>query len=128
MGVHGYLYSQHLDLKFGTMVGKSICDLNDTFSCSAVAASKYSEVFGIPIALLGFFANLAVLVLLAMWPFTEDEKRPIARRNLLIATGGIAAVSIVMGTISTIAIGKLHLGLHSFIHRFRWRRFRNTRS
>ena len=30
------------------------CDINDTFTCSLVNASKYAEVFGIPMSVIGF--------------------------------------------------------------------------
>lgn len=106
MVVHSILYSQHLDLHFGTITGPMTCDINSTFNCSAVTASRWSSFMGIPIALWGFAVNFALLVLLGMWPLTEDEKRPAARRNLLLVSGFIALGSLVMGSISTFLIGK----------------------
>lgn len=104
--VHSILYSQHLELNFGAITGPMSCDINSTFSCSAVAASKWSNFLGIPIALWGFAANFAMLILLGLWVFTEDEKRPAARRNLLLVAGFIFATSLVMATISALFIGK----------------------
>jgi protein-disulfide isomerase/uncharacterized membrane protein len=97
--VHGYLYSQHLALDVGQAT-KSVCDINETFSCSAVAASKFSTLFGIPVALWGFIANFGFLILLGLYPLTETGRESIARRNLLIVSGVIAAASIVMGGIA----------------------------
>lgn len=104
--VHSILYSHHLDLHFGAVTGQAACDINSTFSCSAVAASKWSAFLGVPIALWGFVANFAFLVLAGLWVFAGDESKPTARMQLLIVSGFIAASSLVMGTISTLMIGK----------------------
>ncbi|RYZ76547.1 MAG: hypothetical protein EOP05_04705, partial [Proteobacteria bacterium] len=97
--VHGYLYSQHLALDVGQAT-KSMCDINEVFSCSAVAASKFSTLFGIPVALWGFIANFGFLVLLGIYPLTESGREQIARRNLLIVSGAIALASVIMGVIA----------------------------
>ncbi|MFN8943535.1 MAG: vitamin K epoxide reductase family protein, partial [Pseudobdellovibrionaceae bacterium] len=49
-GVHMYLAIHHYDLKFGLSDGAAFCNVNDYASCDAVAASKYSELFGVPMA------------------------------------------------------------------------------
>ncbi|HEB13869.1 MAG TPA: vitamin K epoxide reductase family protein, partial [candidate division WWE3 bacterium] len=51
-------------LKF-TEGASSFCDLSEGLSCSAVNQSIYSEIFGIPVAILGFsyFALVLGLVL-----------------------------------------------------------------
>lgn len=97
--VHGYLYSQHLALDMGQAT-KSVCDINATFNCSAVAASKFSTLFGIPVALWGFMANFGLLVLLGLYPLTESGRQTIARKNLLLVSGVIAFASIAMGAIA----------------------------
>lgn len=48
LGIMAYLTYQHF-----TEAAKSVCDLNETVSCSAVTASIYSEIFGFPISMLG---------------------------------------------------------------------------
>ncbi|MEQ1566908.1 MAG: thioredoxin domain-containing protein [Myxococcota bacterium] len=50
-----------LQLKLSESSGSSICDVNATVSCSVVNASPASELFGIPIAVLGagFFLGVA---------------------------------------------------------------------
>jgi protein-disulfide isomerase len=105
--IHGYLLGEHFGLKFGTATGSSICDINATFNCSAVAASKFSEFLGVPMALWGFSANLVLLFLLLWFPLTDSEKKAASVRNLLIASGFIALTSVVMGVISFAFIGKL---------------------
>ncbi|MEX1068616.1 MAG: vitamin K epoxide reductase family protein, partial [Patescibacteria group bacterium] len=41
------------------------CDISEKFSCSTVSQSSYSEIFGIPVSLLGllYFAAVGGLVL-----------------------------------------------------------------
>jgi uncharacterized membrane protein len=50
----------------GFAQSSSICDINDTFSCSAVSSSEYGEFLGIPTALFGLafvFTNIALFIL-----------------------------------------------------------------
>lgn len=102
---HAYLLKEHYDLKFGEAEGSTLCNINEKFSCAAVSASRFAELFGVPMAMWGLLANLGLLTLLLWYPFLEDEKRPPARRNLLFVGGVIALASVVMGAISTLLIG-----------------------
>ncbi len=43
---------------------KSFCNVNETFNCDAVAASPFSHIFGVPVALIGTWANLFLMVFL----------------------------------------------------------------
>ena len=107
--VHAYLLSEHYALRFGDVSGNSLCNINELFSCATVSASRYAELFGIPMAMWGASANFALLILLAWYPFvdeTEKQKKAAARRNLLITSGFIALTSIVMGSISTFLLSK----------------------
>lgn len=49
--VTAYLVYQHYK-----PVGSSVCNINDYINCDIVNKSQYSEIFGIPVALLGFGA------------------------------------------------------------------------
>lgn len=63
-----------------------ICSENQTFSCSTVQASRWSELFGIPIAYLGFGLYLLIGSLLLL----EDTTDFLAEYGrLLIFTLGI---------------------------------------
>lgn len=106
--VHGYLYAQHLAIDAGEY-SKSICDINEKFDCSAVAASRYAVIQGLPVALLGLWANLGFLILAAVYFFADPDKRAPARRNLLIASLAIFAGSVVMGFISLVLLSKFCL-------------------
>lgn len=104
LGFHGYLTSQHYKLKLGLSAG-SACNVSATFNCDAVAASHYSSVFNVPVALLGFTAHLVFLILLLAAQLSLSENSEAIRRILLWYSGFIALVSIVMGSISTFFLG-----------------------
>jgi protein-disulfide isomerase/uncharacterized membrane protein len=98
--VHSYLAKHHYDLKFGEVTSTSLCNINSTFNCEAASASKFSELFGIPMAIWGAFTNTALLALIAFRPLFEPEKQPALRRALLLMSGFVAATSLVMLAIS----------------------------
>jgi protein-disulfide isomerase len=104
--VHGLLLHEHLQLRFGQVAGTSLCNISETFNCAAVAASRFSELMGVPMALWGASANLVLLLLLAYYPFTDENDKPVARLNLLLISGFIALMSIVMGAISAFALSR----------------------
>ena len=58
-----YSTYEHYEIISGA-IGKSFCDLGVGISCSAVNGSSFSEVFGIPMALIGVFW-FAVLIILS---------------------------------------------------------------
>src|ERR1700722_484314 len=75
--IHLYLSYHYYPIKFGFSSGPSICSVNATFDCDAVAASQYSAVFGIPLAVWGAATNLVIflLVLLQWWGWSEYPER-----------------------------------------------------
>lgn len=48
----------------------AICDISENLSCSFVNSSAFSELFGIPIAVLGilYFLTIVVMMLVPLWP------------------------------------------------------------
>lgn len=104
--VHSYLLNEHYGLKFGQATGDSLCNINETFSCAAVSASRYAEFLGIPMALWGALANLGFLILIPMYALAAPENRPAHRRHLLLASGVIAGASIIMGSLSAFALAR----------------------
>ncbi len=99
ISLHVYLAAQHYKLKFGEGVGKSLCDINATFSCAAVSASEFSTIFGIPIAVLGAWTNfiLAMILFVALLLGSEGESW---RRYGFWLSALSAIASLVMGSIS----------------------------
>jgi protein-disulfide isomerase/uncharacterized membrane protein len=61
MAIHFYLTNQHIDLKYGIGEGSAMCNMSEYFSCGTAIVSKYSELFGIPLAVFGLFTNMAIL-------------------------------------------------------------------
>lgn len=100
VGLLFYLAQQHYGLKYGNATGPSVCNVNATFNCDAVAASSYSAFLGLPIAVWGAVANLVLACLLVItrlgW---TDSPEATGRYTLWLATL-VALASVVMGAIS----------------------------
>ncbi|MBX2986547.1 MAG: thioredoxin domain-containing protein [Bdellovibrionaceae bacterium] len=100
VGLHFYLAQQHYGLKFGGATGPSVCNINSQFNCDAVAASSYSTVFGVPVAVFGAVANLVLaFLLLVSWLGWTEDREAAARHSLWLAIL-IFLASVVMGFIS----------------------------
>ncbi len=63
IGLHAYLTYVHFG-QLSNSFSKSFCDVSSMFSCSSVAASKYSKFLGIPISLWGLMTNLVFALFL----------------------------------------------------------------
>ena len=50
-----YLVYHHVNIVGGYNLGQSLCNVSTSFNCDDVAKSKYSSVFGIPVASFGLF-------------------------------------------------------------------------
>ena len=85
VGISVYLLSIH----GADMTGKA-CEINAIFSCQTVDQSEYSEIFGIPVSLLGIigygFLALAALVKF----FGKKSDRGLDWFLLIAAIGGMA--------------------------------------
>lgn len=55
MFVAAYLIYQHFKIP-----GSSFCNVSDYVSCDVVNKSRYSEIFGIPVSILGFLAYVFI--------------------------------------------------------------------
>ena len=90
MYLSAYLTDVHYKLENNQEVEETLpCTLHASFDCDKVNSSVYSEVFGIPIALLGFFFYAAVfgVVIFALW-------KPAHAEVPLIVTHGLTIFSI----------------------------------
>lgn len=105
MFVHGYLTLQHYQLKLGLSDGKSLCNISSTFNCDSVAISTYATLFGIPMALLGLMTQVVFFILLVATRFHLSSTTETLRRTLFWMSAFVFAVSIVMGAISSLALG-----------------------
>lgn len=90
LSVFGMVIMAYLTyLKFST--GElSFCDISEGISCSAVNRSVYSELFGIPVAILGFiyFAGVGGLV------FSGVAGRGTTYRLIFLATAAALVFSL----------------------------------
>ncbi len=105
--IHAYLLKSHYDLRYGEVTGQLMCDISSRFSCSAASASKWSEVFGIPLALLGMLTNVALLTLIAWDPIADESGRNSNRTGILAICGILVLASIVMTIVSVTALETL---------------------
>lgn len=66
--------------------GNALCDINSTFSCYSVYRSGYSEIFGIPVSLLGVIGFGSIFIC-AAWSLqgrnTHKFLLPLASLSLL---------------------------------------------
>lgn len=54
--------------------GESFCSFGEHFNCDIVNKSTYSELFGIPVAILGFIAYLLLLIFSVRGLFKDQSK------------------------------------------------------
>ena len=71
----------------------SFCNIGEAVNCETVAASSYSQVFGVPISVWGLFAYGVLLVLALAGTRRDDEGTPLGLPLFLLAWGaaGLAA-------------------------------------
>ena len=85
-GVSVYLTVQHHVALAG---GASVCNINDTFNCDLINTSEYSELFGIPIAIMGagFYLGVGLVAYLG-WQKREKYEQAAG----VIVVTGIASI------------------------------------
>jgi uncharacterized membrane protein len=86
-GVGAYLTLKHHDALSGGAA--SACNVNETFNCDLINTSQYSEIAGVPIALIGVAFYLALG--LTAWLGWRD-RHGYDRAPGLVVAGGVAAV------------------------------------
>lgn len=93
----------HIDfmVNYSALPYRSFCNVNEKFNCDAVAASEFSHFLGIPIAFIGSFSNLILLVFLLVG-YRHKALCPVLRH-------------IYLGVFSLYAVGCILLALLSFI-------------
>lgn len=123
LATHFYLTQHYYELHLGLSAGSAICNLNKTFNCDAVAASRFSTLLGAPLALWGFATQLILVLFTLIFGLGLSSDKSRIGRYTLYLSSFTALASIVMGTISMFALGTYCLfcmvayGL-SFLHLF----------
>jgi protein-disulfide isomerase/uncharacterized membrane protein len=101
------LIRAHIELKLGDEQDSGLCAASDFFSCKAAAGSSYSELFGVPIAVLGEAYYACILFVILYCGFMKPDWR----RNGLILIGITAMLSVIyslfLGGVSYWSLGTL---------------------
>ncbi len=98
-----YLTVHHFALKLG-LSGSALCSISSKVNCDAAALSSYSEIFGIPIAILGGMFHFLLLGYVLFIKFDWIESNIDLQKTIRAMLISSAAVSLLMGLISTIVI------------------------
>ena len=106
-----YLTKQFYSVQYGVGLGESICNINELFNCDSVALSKYSNLFGVPNAVLGIFLNLALLIGLLGFSLNSGSNQEEEASSWLNFYYSLAVVnmgtSLVLAAISIFLIKKI---------------------
>ena len=99
IGLFIYLTLHHYAVKIG-LAGNSLCTINATLNCDAAATSSFSELIGIPVAILGgvFSFLLFGLILFLKFDWVEQTIFSLTTVRFMLATA--AVTSVIMGLIS----------------------------
>ena len=100
-----YLVYHHENIVGGYNVGQSFCNIGGHFNCDDVARSKYSSLFGIPVACFGLVYFLIVFSV----SFFIKEKNENALRFIGVGSYLALIPSLILFAISAIQIQKFCL-------------------
>ena len=70
----------------------SVCDVNDTISCTQAYLSPYGSLFGVPVAIFGVVWFVAVLALLVTERLAPASRENIPGYLFALSTAGLAVV------------------------------------
>lgn len=98
VGISAFLYVQHIGL-FST----EICEINATFDCASVDQSPYSEIFGVPISLLGIL-GYGLMALGAFLKLLDKKDDRGLDWFLLLTIGGGFAFSLYLTSIEAFVL------------------------
>lgn len=85
VGISVFLYLQHIGA-----YSTEICEINATFDCRTVDQSPYSEIYGVPISLLGIIGYGLLLLGALLKFFDRQGDRGLDLFLAAAATGGLA--------------------------------------
>ncbi len=97
--VFGYLTYHHYSLALG-QDGGTFCQINSYITCDKVAMSSYSEIFNIPVAVLGMVYAAFMFCFLGMTQLGWLEESKSHKAAVQLITTFSAITSLVMGFIS----------------------------
>jgi protein-disulfide isomerase/uncharacterized membrane protein len=100
VGTHLYLSIHYFELHLGLTSGSAICNINSTFNCDTVSASKYATLFNIPISVWGLSTQLILVLFTLIYGLglSSDDQR--MGRYTFYASALVTTTSIIMGSLS----------------------------
>lgn len=121
LATHFYLSKHYFELNLGLSSGGAVCNINSTFNCDTVSASKFATLFGIPMALWGLTTQLIVFLFTLVYSLGLSADRSRMGRYTFYLSLFVAITSVVMGGISLLFLSSYCLFcilayVLSFIH------------
>lgn len=102
--VHSYLAHLHYSLHYNPSPTLSVCNVNAVFNCDAAALSPYSEIFGIPIALVGAIVHLLLACVAMLRSLETMENLEAATSWIFFVSMLTSIVSVGMAVVSVVAL------------------------
>lgn len=123
LATHFYLSKHYFELNLGLSSGSAVCNINSTFNCDTVSASKFATLLGIPMAVWGLTTQLIVFLFTLVYTLGLSEDRSRMGRYTFYLSLFVALTSVVMGGISLFFLSSYCLFcmlayVLSFIHLF----------
>ncbi|MBT4857401.1 vitamin K epoxide reductase family protein [Candidatus Uhrbacteria bacterium] len=85
--VVGVLVSIYSALAHYGSAPTGFCKINETFDCDLVNQSAYSEIFGIPVSIMGIAAYVVIFVGIMM--YAQNQSRKLLDLLLILGAGGL---------------------------------------
>ncbi len=83
IAITGYLIHQHY-----APIDSSFCNFNDFVSCDIVNKSEYSEIFGIPVSILGLLTYVYLFIFSMGWIRNASWAKKLLIPTLAFTLGG----------------------------------------
>ncbi|MBU0531805.1 vitamin K epoxide reductase family protein [Patescibacteria group bacterium] len=96
--ISAFLYVQHIGL-----YSTEICEINATFDCKSVDSSAYSEIYGVPISLMGII-GYGLMALGALLKLLDKKSDRGLDWFLLLSIGGGFAFSLYLTSIEAFVL------------------------
>ena len=101
------LTMEHIGLKLGDKTDSGLCGASELFSCKAAAASSYSQIGSLPIAVIGEAYYLWALVMVIIIRFIPERFRSTIWQTLGLSSILGALYALFLGTVSLFDLGFL---------------------
>jgi protein-disulfide isomerase/uncharacterized membrane protein len=108
VGVHYYLYQQHVLTKYTMAESSPLCNINSFFNCGSSIVSPFSEFLGVPLSIFGILTQLLIVFFFAKIFLSESaaEQKQNAALSFFLSAFSLIA-SLVMATISLFMLKSL---------------------